>query len=257
MKITHLFALGLLASSTMACAAQTESELGAKDQEITGGPTSPDGPRAACTPIAEDRSSAMVANPAATYCTALGYALAGEDCVFPDATQCEQWAFYRGECGAEHSFCNQNGGSVANETKDMGGWTASYAVCTLASGQSCSESDFMHACSCEAPNDDEVPACTPLAAFNAGANPSTAYCVGLGYAANDEQCTFPDGTSCGQWEFYRGECGGAHSFCNTHGGTVANKTEDMGGWTASYAECTLPTGAICQDSAYAQSCSCE
>lgn len=49
----------------------------------------------------------QVANPASTYCEEQGYTLemrTGEDggqhgvCVFPDGSECEEWAFYRGEC---------------------------------------------------------------------------------------------------------------------------------------------------------------
>ena len=88
-------------------------------------------------------------------------------------------------------------------------------------------------------------------------NPASSYCAGLGYTLTDSTCGFPDGTSCDAWAFYRGECGQAHSFCALHGGKVANKTEDMGSWTASYAECTLPGGAQCQESTFAASCGCE
>ncbi len=41
-------------------------------------------------------------NPASTYCEEMGYQLVGEMCVFPDSTSCEQWAFYRGECGQNY-----------------------------------------------------------------------------------------------------------------------------------------------------------
>jgi putative hemolysin len=78
----------------------------------------------------------------------LGYQLANEQCSFPDGTSCEEWAFYRGECGKSHSFCNLHGGSVANKVEDMGGWTASYALCTLG-GHECQEDVFAHTCSCE------------------------------------------------------------------------------------------------------------
>lgn len=112
------------------------------------------------------------------------------------------------------------------------------------------------------PSPAPAPACTPIAGPSSGpgvglGNPASAYCTGLGNAIDGNDCKFADGTRCEQWAFYRGECGQAHSFCNLHGGSVANKTEDMGGWTASYAQCTLPSGAQCQDSAFAQSCSCE
>lgn len=99
--------------------------------------------------------------------------------------------------------------------------------------------------------------CTPLASTPGTANPATLYCAALGNEAGGEQCRFSDGTSCEQWAFYRGECGQAHSFCNLHGGTVSNTTEDMGSWTASYARCRFPGGASCQESSFARSCVCE
>ena len=51
---------------------------------------------------------AGIANPASTFCGEKGYKLeirtaadgsqAGY-CIFPDGTECEEWAFYRNECG--------------------------------------------------------------------------------------------------------------------------------------------------------------
>lgn len=108
-----------------------------------------------------------------------------------------------------------------------------------------------------APAPAPIAGCTPLAAPNGSSNPASVYCAELGYQLTGEQCTFPDATSCEQWSFYRGECGQAHSFCNLHGGTVANKVEDMGTWTATYALCTLPSGKQCHEDAFARSCSCE
>jgi len=125
-------------------------------------------------------------------------------------------------------------------------------------------------CAADAGSDHESQTSSPIAAADTGStchglgaeqpgvtNPAASYCVALGNTMNDSSCTFADGTSCEAWAFYRGECGQAHSFCELHGGKVANKIEDMGTWTASYAECTLPGGKSCAESAFAQSCGCE
>ncbi|MBN1139841.1 MAG: DUF333 domain-containing protein [Anaerolineae bacterium] len=77
--------------------------------------------------------------------------------MFPDGTECDEWAFFRGECGP---------------TQGVGG--------------------------------AEI------------ANPASAFCEEKGYiveirtAADGSQqgfCTFPDGTECDEWAFFRGECG--------------------------------------------------
>ncbi len=53
-------------------------------------------------------SDAELPNPASVYCEDQGYRLemrTGDDggqygvCVFPDGSECDEWAFYRGECG--------------------------------------------------------------------------------------------------------------------------------------------------------------
>ena len=50
-----------------------------------------------------------MANPASVYCVQSGYRLeirtiidGGQYgvCIFPDGTECEEWAFFRNECGA-------------------------------------------------------------------------------------------------------------------------------------------------------------
>jgi putative hemolysin len=50
-----------------------------------------------------------IANPASVYCVQSGYTLeirasasGGEYgvCIFPDGSECEEWAFFRNECGA-------------------------------------------------------------------------------------------------------------------------------------------------------------
>jgi putative hemolysin len=52
-------------------------------------------------------NNAELANPAAVYCEGQGYTVALRTdengaygvCIFPDGTECDEWAFYRGECG--------------------------------------------------------------------------------------------------------------------------------------------------------------
>jgi putative hemolysin len=63
---------------------------------------------AACQPGPDDDGEQPgIANPASEYCEAEGGELelrADEDggqlgvCVFPDGSECEEWAFFRGEC---------------------------------------------------------------------------------------------------------------------------------------------------------------
>ncbi|MBN1305663.1 MAG: DUF333 domain-containing protein, partial [Anaerolineales bacterium] len=59
-------------------------------------------------------------NPAAIYCTDLGYEARtietenGQEgvCVFPDDSQCNAWDFLAGKCGQEYSYCAQQGYQV-------------------------------------------------------------------------------------------------------------------------------------------------
>ena len=113
-----------------------------------------------------------IANPASAYCEAQGFKLeirTAQDgtqygvCMFEDDTECEEWAYYRGEC----------------KPGDM----------------------------------DVAPA--PTASPAGIANPASAYCVEQGgtseirTAEDGSQygvCSFPDGSECEEWTFFRGEC---------------------------------------------------
>ncbi|MBS2018040.1 MAG: DUF333 domain-containing protein [Deltaproteobacteria bacterium] len=97
----------------------------------------------------DERGSVGVPPTAAEYCAKLGFTAMNSQCTFPDGTSCDQWAFYRGECGAARSYCNQHGGAITSKTEDMGGWTAVYGVCTL-NGKTCKESSFIQTGKCEA-----------------------------------------------------------------------------------------------------------
>jgi len=61
---------------------------------------------------AQDAPESQLPNPASAYCEEQGYqveirtAADGSQqgfCIFPDGSECEEWAFYRGECGSETS----------------------------------------------------------------------------------------------------------------------------------------------------------
>lgn len=71
----------------------------------------------ACCPP-EDTGGTGLANPASVYCQEQGYTLEMRTdadggqygvCIFPDGTECDEWAFFRGECGP------QEGGAQAVE----------------------------------------------------------------------------------------------------------------------------------------------
>ena len=114
-----------------------------------GGSTA-DGSNPTAAPAAseDERGSVGVPPTAAEYCTKLGFVLTTDSqCKFPDGTACEEWAFYRGQCGQKHSYCNQHGGSISSKTVDMGTWTAVYGVCAL-NGVQCEESSFVQSGKC-------------------------------------------------------------------------------------------------------------
>jgi putative hemolysin len=65
------------------------------------------GPTIAATPSPTPTPQYSIANPASVYCAERGYQLAIRNtadgqaghCVFPDKSECEEWAFFRGQCG--------------------------------------------------------------------------------------------------------------------------------------------------------------
>jgi putative hemolysin len=133
-------------------------------------------------------ASAAIANPASVHCVEQGYRLeirtdaAGGQygvCLFPDGTECEEWAYFRGECAP--------GGEAAPTP------AASDAA--------------------PLPALPETPASPASAA--AIANPASGHCVQKGYrlemrtdAAGGQSgvCVFPDGTECDEWAYFRGAC---------------------------------------------------
>ena len=57
-------------------------------------------------------SASALPNPAATLCVSLGYTIKDNNCVFPDYSQCDQWAFWRGECGKQYHICTLRNGTI-------------------------------------------------------------------------------------------------------------------------------------------------
>jgi len=98
----------------------------------------------------------------------------------------------------------------------------------------------------------------------AAPNLASGYCFDLGYTLGVESsnegesgnCIFPDGTSCANWDFFRGKCGQAFSFCNLHGGSISNRLANMGTWIADYAVCTL-NGVECDELTFFKTGTCD
>lgn len=115
---------------------------------VSGLPACGDGAGSSPSASEDERGSVGVPPPAGEYCAKLGFTVAESDCKFPDGTSCEQWAFYRGQCGQSHSYCNQHGGAVSSKTEDMGSWTAVYGVCDI-NGKQCKEGSYFQTGKCE------------------------------------------------------------------------------------------------------------
>ncbi|MFH0763202.1 MAG: DUF333 domain-containing protein [Candidatus Omnitrophota bacterium] len=87
-------------------------------------------------------------SPAAVYSAKMGYKYElrkeGDSVViFPDGTECNAWAFFRGKAGQKRSYCQQHGGKIENRVQDLGSWTAEYAVCVFSDGSECYEMDYI------------------------------------------------------------------------------------------------------------------
>jgi putative hemolysin len=83
-----------------------------------------------------------IGNPAAVYCREMGYtyqSIADDAdgsrgvCQLPEETACDAWDFLAGQCGAEYSYCAQNGYQTL--TLESGGeFAPQHAVCVDAAG---------------------------------------------------------------------------------------------------------------------------
>lgn len=114
------------------------------------------------TPVPTDAtfdSPLNMANPASKFCVEQGYQLEIRDeaggqvgyCLFPDGSECEEWAFYRGECepgttfaspigmpNPASVFCEEQGYTL--EIRDEAGGQVGY--CLFPDGSECEEWAF-------------------------------------------------------------------------------------------------------------------
>jgi putative hemolysin len=129
-------------------------------------------------------------------------------CVFGDGAECEEWAFYRGECAPSAAqpslpnpasvFCEEQGGTVDIRTEDGG----SIGYCVLSDGTECEEWAFYRG-ECVG---DQPPVLM--------SNPATEFCKnegGVVEVRSEEKgsvgyCIFSDGTECEVWAFWSGAC---------------------------------------------------
>ncbi len=88
-----------------------------------------------------------VPNPASFYCQEMGYNLEMKEtdagtqgiCVFPDGSECDEWDFLAGRCGAEFSFCQRQGYTI-KPGDNIG-------TCEFPNGSSCPEYEmFIREC---------------------------------------------------------------------------------------------------------------
>ena len=151
-----------------------------------------------------------LANPAAVYCGeqggevdirttddgAVGY------CVFPDDSECEEWAFFYGKCEPKDSgiiglpnpaavYCEEQGGQL-----DAG-------ICAFEDGSECDQWAFFRG-EC-APGDTSVGLPNPAAVYceEQGGQPEIRANAD---GSQDGFCIFDDGSECEQWDYFHGEC---------------------------------------------------
>jgi putative hemolysin len=170
------------------------------------------------------QESAGLANPASVFCEENGGKLEIRDetggqagyCVFTDGSECEEWAYMRGECAPGEGtqpaligmpnpasvFCEDKGGKLEMRKGKDGG---EYGMCIFTDGSECEEWAYLRGeCAPGAPRPDvNMP------------NPASANCIDQGGALEIRKgadggeygmCIFADNTECEEWALLRGVC---------------------------------------------------
>jgi len=189
------------------------------------------------TPSASPTEAAPgMPNPASKFCEDHGYQLEIRDeaggqvgyCVFPDGTECEEWAFYRGECAAPaggeatpagianpaSQNCVAQGGKVSIQTRGDGGHAAR-GICLFEDNMQCEEWALLRG-ECPVGGVKVTGYVTPAAVYCAITGGE--YAVTGNSGAEDEQgtCTFKDGSQCDVWAYYDGTCSAGEAASPSH-----------------------------------------
>jgi putative hemolysin len=177
----------------------------------------------AATPAAAQEGAGL-ANPASVFCAQNGGKLQIRDetggqvgyCMFDDGSECEEWAYLRGECApgeAKQStsigmpnpasvYCTDNGGTLEIRQDASSG---EYGMCVFSDGSECEEwAYFRGECT---PGQPKADANMP--------NPASVNCEDQGGKLEIRQdatggeygmCVFADNTECEEWALLRGTC---------------------------------------------------
>ncbi|NQV14680.1 DUF333 domain-containing protein [bacterium] len=80
------------------------------------------------------------------------------------------------------------------------------------------------------------------------ANPATVYCLELGYETTDNECIFPNGENCEQWDFLEGKCGQDYTYCKKMGYDVEVSEDGENPFSQEYAVCVPDsTGSVSEE----------
>jgi dipeptidase D len=178
-------------------------------------------PEPAATPT---RPASDMPNPASAFCIEQGYELEIRDeaagqvgyCLFPDGSECEEWAFYRGECAPASEGevapaalpnpasenCVAQGGTLSIQTREDGG---QYGICLFEGNRQCEEWALLRG-DCPVGGVKVTGYSTAAAVYCAITGGE--YAITGNAGADDEQgtCTFRDGIQCDVWTYYNGTC---------------------------------------------------
>jgi putative hemolysin len=163
-------------------------------------------------------------NPASKFCVDQGYQSEIRDepggqvgyCLFPDGSECEEWAFFRGECAPSSESqptpaqlanpasenCVAVGGTWSIENRVGGG---QFGICLFEDNRQCEEWALLRG-DCPVGGVKVTGYTTPAAVYCAITGGE--YAITGNAGAEDEQgtCTFKDGSLCDAWDYYDGQC---------------------------------------------------
>jgi Tol biopolymer transport system component/putative hemolysin len=177
------------------------------------------------TPTASPTGAAAgMPNPASKFCEDKGYQVAIRDeaggqvgyCIFPDGTECEEWAFYRGECAAPaggeatpagianpaSENCVAQGGKVTIQARGDGG---EYGICLFEDNRQCEEWALLRG-ECPVGGVKVTGYVTPAGVYCTITGGEYAVTGNSGAADEQGTCTFKDGSQCVAWDYYNGKC---------------------------------------------------